>query len=144
RFRGERVDLAADYTDLARLPPIGDEQPLVRAYLEHFLKDAASTEPFDGLLRPEFLREVFAEAKLLAGVAPADRWYAMLPTGRAQALRERVELTLAPANPLRHDPDQPTRLTVDVKNVETLVVRIYRINTEAYYRTRDDQIDTDI
>jgi hypothetical protein len=144
RFSGNLVDLSTDYTQLALLPRIGDEQPLVRTYLEHILKDAPSTADFDGLLRPEFLKQVFAEAKLLAGIALADQWYAMLPSGRAQALRQRVELTLAPDNPLRHDVDKPTSLAVDVKNVETLVIRVYKINTEAYYRTRDKQIDTDI
>jgi len=144
RFTGTLVDLSTDYSDIALLPPIGDEQPLVRAYLEHFFKDAASTADFDGLLRPEFLQQVFAEAKLLAGIAPAERWYEMLPPGRAQTLRQRVELTLAPDNPLRHDAEATTELKVDVKNVATLVVRIYKINTEAYYRTRDQTIDTDI
>lgn len=144
RFSGNLIDLSADYTSLALLPPVGDERPLVRTYLEHFLKDASSTSEFDGLLRPEFLRQVFAEAKLLAGIVPAERWYEMLSQSRAQELRQRVELTLAPDNPLRHDADGTTVLKVDVKNVETLVVRVYKINTESYYRTRDRAIDTDI
>ncbi len=144
RFSGSLVDLSTDFSGLALLPPIGDEQPLIRTYLEHFLRDAASTSEFDGLLRPEFLRQVFAEAKLLAGIAPAERWYEMLPQERAQALRQRVELTLAPDNPLRHDANQTTELKVDIKNVDTLVVCIYKINSEAYYRTHDRTIDTDI
>jgi len=141
---GPAVDLSADYTELALVPRIGNEEPLVRTLLELFLKDAESTAEFDGLLRTEYLQQVFAESKLLAGIGPTDRWYAMLPSGRAQTLRERVELTLAPENPLRHDPAGETSLKVDIKNVDSLVVRIYQINTESYYRTRDQLVDTDI
>jgi len=141
---GQPIDLALDYTNIALVPPIGNEEPLVRSLLEYFLKTDPTTAAFDGLLKPEYLSQVFAESKLLAGVAPADRWYAMLGSARAQQLRERVELTLAPDNPLRHDPTAETTLKVDIKNVDSLVIRIYKINTESFYRTRDRAIDTDI
>ena len=35
-----RADLNQDFQQMALLSRIGNEQPLVRAYLEHFLKDA--------------------------------------------------------------------------------------------------------
>ncbi|HBJ38947.1 MAG TPA: hypothetical protein DDZ51_30205 [Planctomycetaceae bacterium] len=133
-----------DFTALAIVPPIGDEQPLVRTYLEHFLKDEDSTAKFDGLLKPEYLSTVFAETKLLHGVEPSERWYEMLDSNRRQQLRDRIELTLAPTNPRDHAADAPSTLEVDLKRVDQLVIRVYRINTHAYYRTRTNPIDTDI
>lgn len=133
-----------DFTALAIVPPIGDERALVRTYLEHFLKDAESTAKFDGLLKPEYLRSVFAETKLLNGVEPSERWYEMLNSNRRQQLRDRVELTLAPTNPRDHAASGPSTLEVDLKRVDQLVIRVYRINTHAYYRTRTNPIDTDI
>ncbi len=138
------AELGQDFTDLAIVPAIGDEQPLIRTYLEHFLKDADATTTFDGLLRPDYLRGVFAETKLLHGVEPAERWYAMLDPARRQLVRDRVELTLAPTNPRTHSATEPSSLVLDLKRVEKLVVRIYRINTNSYYRTRTNPIDTDI
>ena len=133
-----------DFSALAIVPPIGDEQPLVRSYLDHFLKDADSTAKFDGLLKPEYLRSVFAETKLLHGVEPSERWYEMLDSNRRQQLRDRVELTLAPTNPREHAVSATSTLEVDLKRVDQLVIRVYRINTHAYYRTRTNPIDTDI
>jgi hypothetical protein len=49
-----------DFMQLAMLPPIGDEEPLVRTYLEHFLRDAANPNEFASLFTPEYLRQVFA------------------------------------------------------------------------------------
>lgn len=141
---GKPFSLATDYTQNALLPSIGDEEPLLRTMLEIFLKDAESTSDFDGLLKSEFLNEVFAESKLLHGVAPADRWYGALGAVRAQQIRDRVELTLSPENPLQHPADSASVLKVDIKNVDSLVIRIYKINCESYYRTHEKTIDTDI
>lgn len=138
------ADLSKDYRSLAVLPPIGDERPLVRAYLDHFLAEDESTADFDGLLHSDYLRRVFAEAKLLAGVGPPDRWYEMLSPEHAQTLQRRVELTLAPTNPLYHQVDAATTLAVDVKNIPALVVRIYELNTHSYYRDQRRPPDTDI
>ncbi len=139
-----RADLNSDFQHLAIVPPIGNEQPLVRTYLEHFLRDADSTKEFEGLLRPEYLRAVFAETKLLAGAETTDRWFEMLSPDVRQTIRDRVELRLAVSNPRDHALDKPSKLIVDVKKIDQLVVRIYRINTHSYYRTHDKVIDTDI
>jgi hypothetical protein len=139
-----KAELGQDFTDLAIVPPVGDEQPLIRTYLEHFLKDAESTEKFDGLLRPEYLKTVFAETKLLNGIDSSDRWYAMLDPDRRTQIRDRVELTLAPSNPRDHAANAPSQLVIDLKRVDKLVVCVYRINTHSYYRTRTNLVDTDI
>ncbi len=47
-----RADLNSDFRELAIVPPIGNEQPLVRTYLEHFLKDAESTKSLTGCCDP--------------------------------------------------------------------------------------------
>ena len=135
--------LADDFMQKALLPPVGDEQPLVRTYLEHFLRDADNSEEFSPFLQPEYLRQVFAETKLLAGVGDPDQWYRMLSGPQRQAIRDSVQLRLAAENPLRFD-DGPTDLIVDIKNIKDLVVRIYEINTHSYYRTHVREIDTDI
>ena len=135
--------LADDFMKKALLPPVGDEQPLVRTYLEHFLRDADDPEAFAQYLKPEYLRRVFAETKLLSGLGDPDRWYRMLTGPERQAIRDSVQLRLADENPARFD-DGPTELSVDIKNIRDLVVRVYEINTDSYYRTHEKAIDTDI
>ena len=140
----EKANLADNFMELALLPPIGDEQPLVRTYLEHFLKDAANPDAFGEYLQPEYLRRVFAETKFLHGVGSEEQWYKMLDASQRQAIRDAVELRLAAQNKPRYGSDDPTELIVDVKNIDDLVVRIYEINTLSYYRSNSKPLDTDI
>ncbi len=144
RRQASRVDLNQDFMDVALISAIGDERGVVRAHLEHFLSDAADASAFEPYVRPEYLRRVFAESKLLAGVEPADRWYRMLSPAERQAIRDKVVLRLAAENRERYRGDEPVELLADVKNVDELTVRVYEINSLAYYRTRGELIDTDI
>ncbi len=138
------ANLGQDYTAQALLPPIGDEQPLVRAHLEHFLKDADSINEFEGLVNVDYLKRIFAETKLLYGVGEPNQWYNMLTVERRQELTDAIELTLSPVNPRISDPSAPAVLEVDLKHVDELMVRVYEINSEAYYRTHEAKVDTDI
>tara|TARA_R110002049_G_scaffold4601_4_gene31941 strand:+ start:203827 stop:210162 length:6336 start_codon:yes stop_codon:yes gene_type:complete len=140
---GNHARLGDDFMKVALLPPVGDEQPLVRTYLEHFLRDAEDASAFEPFLQPEYLRRVFAETKLLAGVGDPDQWYRMLSGPQRKVLRDSVQLRLAAENPT-HLHDAPAKLIVDIKNIKDLVVRVYEINSHSYYRTHDKPIDTDI
>jgi hypothetical protein len=144
RQRDPRANLSEDYMDLALLPPIQDERDVVRAHLEHFLRDAETPQAFEPFLQSDYLRRVFAETKLLAGIAPAERWYEMLTPPQRQAIRDSVEVRLTAENRERYAGDDPIELLVDVKNVEELVIRLYEINSLAYHRSHTMPIDTDI
>ena len=139
-----KANLGDDFMALALLPRIGDERPLVRAYLEHFLRDAPDTKMFAEYVQPVFLRHVFAESKLLAGVGAPEQWYKLLSPELRQSLRDRSELRLASQNKIRYASGDDTELIVDVKNIDELVVRVYEINTLAYHRTHTRPLNTDI
>ena len=68
----------------------------------------------------------------------------MLNADRRLSFRESVELRLSPTNPMFHSPDRPSTLSLDLKNVDELVVRIYEMNVPAYYRSNRKPLDTDI
>ncbi len=144
RRTGAAANLNEDFMDVAMLPPIANEEPLVRAHLEHFLRDAENPDAFSQFLKPDYLRTVFAETKLLFGIGREDQWYKMLSAPQRQAIRDATQVRLAADNPKRFAADEPTQLKVDVKNVPELVVRVYEINTPSYYRTHEKPIDTDI
>ena len=142
--RSVKAKLSDNFLDMALLPPIGDEQSLVRAHLEHFLLNADSPDAFRQYLNPDYLSRVFAETKLLFGIGPEERWYKHLTAPQRQQLRDAVELRLAAQNREHFGSDDAIELLVDVKNVDELVVRVYEINSLSYYRTRQKPIDTDI
>jgi hypothetical protein len=129
------AELTADYGQLCLLPAVQDDEPLVRSWLHEFFKNEATFDALSGLLSRNYLQTVFVEAKLLGGVGNAESWYKKLTADERKALQSRIELTLTPANNELHRTDGGSSLEVDVKNVQQLVVRIYRINTDAYYRS---------
>lgn len=138
------VKMNEDYSAWAFVPPIGNDADLVRSYLEIFLADAESPAAYAPWLQKQYLDNVFVETQLLNGVgAPAD-WYRQLSPANQQSLKEKIELTLAPENLPVHDPTQPSQLLVDVKNIQEVVVRIYKINPAAYYRTHTEPLNSDL
>ena len=142
--RTDKADLSRDFESMALLPRIGNEEPLVRAYLEHFLRDAPNTNQFTGLILEEYLQRVFAETKLINGIGDEQLWYRVLNPAERQQVRDRKELRLTARNVKQLPVDTPAALEVDVKNINELTVRIYEINTQAFYRNHDVPLDTDI
>jgi hypothetical protein len=125
------------------LPPVHDDEPLVRDLLEHFLA-LEEVDAFAGPLRRDWLRTVLATARLLAGDPDARRWTAMLPDGELAALRDRIELSLSPRNPTRFAEGAPIVLEVLVKNVQELVVKVFRIDVLAHFVARGVEVDTSL
>jgi hypothetical protein len=138
------VDLQADYSSQIRLRPIGDDEPLVRHYLHHFLAEATDYREFAGWLRDSYLKERFAEARITAGLGDVEQLASLLPPARYQALMKRVDLDFAYTNPFQFDVDEPVQIGLTTKNVENLIVKVFEINTGNFYRTQPGEIDTDI
>jgi len=126
------------------LPPIGDDEPLVRALVAGFLVDAADTREFEPFLEKGWLERLFAETKLLAGLGEPAKHAAVLGPAAYRALRDRVDIEILPSNPATFAPDAPVALEVAVKNVPELAVRIFEIDTLAHYRGTLAEVDTDI
>lgn len=139
-------DLAdLDATFATGMPAIGDEQPLVRRCLEQLLAAADTTEPFGECLEAQWLGRVFAETKLLAGQGDAERWLAMLgDRAAAEALRQRVELEFAPTQRTVYGPDDAVTLQVAVKNVPTLLVKVFAIDAFRYHVEKQREVDASI
>ena len=138
------ADLNAEYASATRLPAIGTDEPLVRSYLQHFFLDETSTKPYEPFIRDDYLREVFAETKIVHGLGEPEQWYSLLPPEKYQALKDRVDLDFAPTNQQYFSGDGPIQLDVFVKNVRTLIVKVFEINTLNYYRQQLREVNSDI
>jgi hypothetical protein len=138
------ADLSEDFQELTKLPPIGNDDDLVRRYLMQFFIDASGWAEFQPYIEEAYLKEVFAETKLLNGIGEPDQWFSLIPADRLQALRDRVEIQFLPSNPKQIDRDDIPRLNAWVKNVNTLIVRVYQINTDNYYRQNKEELGTGV
>ena len=57
---------------------MGDDVPLARRYLEHFLRAADNVNDFARFLDRDCLERILAETKILYGIGDAATWYAKL------------------------------------------------------------------
>jgi hypothetical protein len=138
------VDLAADFRASTLLQPVGSDEPLVRSCLLHFLAGADSPAEFEPYINDVYLRQVFAEVKIVNGLGEPEQWASQLPPEVFRQLKERVDLDFAFTYRTDFAAEQPVRLDLFVKNVPNLIVRVFEINTANYYRQHRREVDTDI
>ncbi|MCX6927806.1 MAG: hypothetical protein NT154_32045 [Verrucomicrobia bacterium] len=119
---------------LVSCPPIGNEEPLVREYLLNLLREAANYDEYRPWLRDDFLKRLFAESKIVNGIGDLQQWAPLLSPDEYRRLKERVDIDFAPDNPDLISADGVVKLVAFVKNVPTLLVKVYEINTFNYYR----------
>ncbi len=139
-----RAYLGQNYPDTLHPPVPGDEE-LVRDYFMNFFKTEETYEPYAPFVREDWLKDVFAETKILNGIGDGPKWYAMLNNpAKFQQLKERVDLAFAPTNKDYFRTDEAVSLAVDIKNVKALMVKVYEINTANYYRELQREVETSI
>ena len=143
-FMGFQADLEADFSAATTLPPVYGDEALVRDYLTQVFVTAKNYKPYAKLIREDWLREVFATAKILNGLGDMEQWYSMISPDRYQALKERVDIAFAHTNPDFFGVDEPVALELDIKNVRNLIVKIFEINAFNYYLSRQKEVDTAI
>jgi hypothetical protein len=141
---GRQADLATDFSKFTLHPPVGNDQSLVRSYLAHFFVAEADYKAYLPYLNDLFLKHLFAETKIVNGLGNAEQWYAMLPPAQYQVLKERVDIDFVPTNKQDFGVAEPVRLDLDIKNVSTLIVKVFELNSVNYYRENGREISTDI
>lgn len=143
-WREDPVDLNSNYGGLTLLPPVGNDEPLVRSYLMHFLRDAPDTKEFEPFINDIYLRHLFAEVKIINGLGDVEKWASLLPPEQYKQLKERVDIDFAFTNKTSFTTDEPVQLDLHVKNADTLIVKVFELNTKNFYRPQLREVDTDI
>jgi hypothetical protein len=142
--RRHTADLAANFENVTLLPPVGNDEPLVRSYLQQFFVKETTYQPYAPLVNDVYLKRTFAETKIVNGLGEGEQWAAMLTPAEYQALKDRIDLDFAETNAQRFAADAPVSLDLFVKNVKTLLVKVYEINTGNFYRQNQTDVNTDI
>ncbi len=147
--QAERARFAVDLNtssaaEIPQLPPIGNDEWLVRDYLLRLLRDDASWESWTTWLRDTYVKPLFAEAKVTAGIGDPERWASLLTPVEFQALKDRVDVDFAPTNPRFFAPADRVSLEVLLKNTPKLIVKVYELNALSYFLAEKRQFNTDI
>lgn len=143
-FHRTRADLDADFSSVTRMVSVVSDDELVRDYLSHYFKDAKNYKAYVKFIRDTWLREIFAETKIVNGIGDMEQWYSMMDPNRYKSLKERVDLEFAHTNKKFFSTDEPVSLELYVKNISTLIVKIFEINTFNYYQSELREVDTAI
>jgi hypothetical protein len=139
------ADLNADFSGTTMLIPIGGgDEELVRDYLRHFLVEADSPKEFEPYINDVYLRHLFAETKIENGLGDAEQWASQLPPEMFRRFKERIDIDFAATNKTDFAANEPVRLDLFIKNVPSLLVKVFEINTLNYYRSQHREVDTDI
>jgi len=142
--RRYRINLGSDFYRQTLLPTVGDDEPLIRSCLMHFFVKADSYDAYLPYLLDTYLKHVFAETKIVNNIGDAEKWRKMLTPTQIKALRDRIDLDFAHTNKTFFAPDDKVTLGMHIKNVKTLIVKVYQVNTDNYYRKYGKQVTTDI
>ncbi|MCG3181905.1 MAG: hypothetical protein BIFFINMI_04345 [Phycisphaerae bacterium] len=143
-LRDYPANLGADYSRFMRFGPINADEPLVRSYLLHFLVQADGYDDFSECVESGYLKQVFAESKIVNGIGDMEKWYSLMPPSIYQALKDRVDVDFAFTNKELFTPNEPVSLDLFVKNVPKLILKVYQVNALNYYRDNLREVDTDI
>ncbi len=139
-----QVNLSANYKGETLLDAIGDDSSLVHRYLEHFFKTDTNVDAFSTVIDRDYLRRVFASTKILYGIGDAKTYYAQLTPDEQRELQARIELKFSLSNPTYYRPSDSVRLTLDVKNVPELLVKVYRLNARNILMQQKQPIGTNL
>ena len=84
-----------------------------------------------------------ANSKLCACQGDAQKWCNLLnnPSG-VQRSKEEVEIKFLNTNKVQFLPDEEVNLVLELKNVPKLIVKMFEVNTENYYKQNFSHVDT--
>ncbi|KAL6042135.1 MG2 domain-containing protein, partial [Balamuthia mandrillaris] len=143
-------DVATLSVGVGLLGGMHSDEKLVKAYLKHFFENEKTTgiKPYQHYIRDTFLERQFAKAKLLSGQITSENAEVMnnMLGGKHQleALRKKVQIKFSVDNKEYFGHDEQVNLHLKVKNVPTLIVKVFEINTTAFYKDNKREVSEDI
>jgi hypothetical protein len=142
--RRHPVNLNADFRSWTLLPPVGNDEPLVRSYLHHFFLEETMYEPLLPYINDQYLKRQFAETKIVNGLGRRRAVVVAAVTVRIPGIERPSGPGLRVHQSAAFAAEDPVGLDVYVKNVSTLIVKVFEINTANFYRENLREVNTDI
>ena len=144
--RAAAASLGDDVGGATRLAAVGNDEPVVQELLETLLRGQAGYQDFLQVLPERFVRRAWARTQLLyGGEGDQDGLIEMLGgPAEAEALRNLVELEFERTNPTSFEADEAVALSVRLKNVDSLLIKVFRVDPVAYFDLFNSSISTNI
>ncbi len=142
--RNYKANLNADYANKISLPRIKNDKKVVVAYLQHFFIEDENYNKYRDYIQDYFLKEVFAKTKILNGIGNQEKWYSYLTPEQYRLLKEKIEIDFLPTNKKLFTVDDEINLSLNIKNIQKLLVKIYQVNLENYYKINKKEPALDI
>ncbi len=144
--RAAAASLGDDVGGATRLPAVGNDEPVVRELLEASLRGQTGYQAYLTVLPEGFVRRAWARTQLLYGGEDDQDGLIDMVGGPAQAeaLRNLVELEFERTNPSRFAAGEDVSLSVRIKNVDSVLIKVFRVDPVAYFDLFDRSISTNI
>ncbi|HPH67413.1 MAG TPA: hypothetical protein PLF40_16770, partial [Kofleriaceae bacterium] len=114
--------------------PVQADVDIVDLYLQAYVRATGAVPPaVAARIEQTWLARYVAEQRLLLGKSTNDNDARVLGASAVAALAARTELELCAHNPTSFAATAPVALDVDIKNIDRVTVKVYRIDPIAYF-----------
>jgi hypothetical protein len=112
--------------------------------MHFFVTDQKSYNRFHQYLDDTWIQNIFVETNIVNMQGDMEEWFSLIPQHQFQEIKDRVDIDFAIDNQSFFSVDDPVKLQLYIKNVSTLIVKIFEINTFNYYSIYYKEPDTHI
>jgi hypothetical protein len=121
------------------------EKELYELYLHHFFfNENKKPEEFDSFLNEKFVMKIYHIAQAYKGEETQSTIDYLSKAGVYVGIVKDVKLNICDHNKKLFSSTDDVFLDLDIKNISTLFLNIYEINTENYYRSQKKAIPSDL
>jgi len=139
KMREERVAINDSWTFFKR--PNGTEMnQVLEDHLRIFFKTEKTIDAFTDYFDSYYLNRIFAEVKLMEG-GDIKNFTAFYDSNQIKALSERKELKVAKSNKTVFHGDESVEIGLYIKNISSLMIKIFEFCPENYYLKQKRNID---
>ena len=118
---------------------------IVSTYLQHFfLHEKRTVIEFSEYLKNDFVNKEYQKALIFRGEENEEVIKLLFGNNYYENILRKVEISICNHNKRKFDVTETVKIEVDLKNVQTLFVKIFEINTENYYYTKSCEISSSI
>ena len=120
-----------------------DDLEMIDLYLTHDFKTKKDFEEYRKFFKYEFLSEAFHTTKLMQG-ENLESVHELFSAKQLEEINERKMLKFARFNKKQFLSDEEVSFTLEIKNISSLTINIFEINSQNYYRKHHKDITLDI
>ena len=125
-------------------PNFDEDKKIVEKYLKHFyLKEKIAFEKFSKYFNENYIKRFYSKMQFYLGSEEPTKDN-ILSSNEVNDLMKETQLTICDFNKEVFKVNDDVELILEIKNVQTLYVNIYEINTENYYYSNKKRFEDNI